>query len=95
MNRVVQCFSYNTCILHKFIVYNFSLFNRYIPRKSKDQTLPIGRIGNPCSMDHPKDHSLFGLGLPVYIYIYSMFEIMHVANDPMPEALALNEASEE
>ena len=21
-------------------------------------------------MDHPKDHSLFGLGLPVYIYIY-------------------------
>ena len=32
------------------------------PRKSKDQTLPIGRIGNSCSMDHP-DHSLFGLGL--------------------------------
>ena len=21
-------------------------------------------------MDHPKDHSLFGLGLPGYIYIY-------------------------
>jgi len=29
------------------------------PRKSKDRPngLPIGRIGNPCSMDHPKDHS--------------------------------------
>ena len=23
-----------------------------------DQTLPIGRIGNPCSMDHPKDQPL-------------------------------------
>ena len=22
------------------------------------QTLPIGRIGNPCSMDHPKDQRL-------------------------------------
>ena len=27
------------------------------PRKSKNHGLPIGRIGNPCSMDHPKDHS--------------------------------------
>ena len=33
------------------------------PRKSKDQTLPIGRIRNPCSMDHPKAHSLFFLVL--------------------------------
>ena len=31
------------------------------PRKSKDQSLPIGRI---LYMDHPKDHSLFGLGFP-------------------------------
>ena len=23
-----------------------------------DQTLPIGGIGNPCSMDHPKDQPL-------------------------------------
>ena len=42
----------------------------YTPRKSKDQTLPIGRIGNPECMDHPKDHSLFGLGPPGYMYIY-------------------------
>ena len=34
-----------------------------------DQTLPIGRIGNPESMDHPKNHSsLFGLGLPGFVF---------------------------
>ena len=32
----------------------------YTQEVQVDQTLPIGRIGNPESMDHPKDHSLFG-----------------------------------
>ena len=41
-----------------------------------DQTLPIGRIGNPELMDHPKDHSLFGLGLPGYIYIYTYIHLI-------------------
>ena len=40
----------------------------HMPRKCKDQTLPIGRIGNPWSMDNPKDHSLFGFGLPGYTW---------------------------
>ena len=31
-----------------------------MPRKSKDQTLPLGSIRNPESMVHPKHHSLFG-----------------------------------
>ena len=32
-----------------------------------DQILPIGRIGNPESMDHPKDRYLFGLGPQGYL----------------------------
>ena len=37
-----------------------------------DQTncLPLGRIGNPCSVDHPKNHSLFGLGLPGFTWVF-------------------------
>ena len=37
-----------------------------IPRKSKPTKLCPLVVGNPESMDHPKDHSLFGLGLPGY-----------------------------
>ena len=39
-----------------------SIYQTSKPRKSKDQTLLIGGIGNPCSMDHPKptNHELFG-----------------------------------
>ena len=42
------------------------LLNIYIYKTQKvqfDQTLPIGRIGNPFLMDHPKDNSLFCLGV--------------------------------
>ena len=30
-------------------------------------------------MDHPKDHSLFGLGLPgIYTYVYIHVKILHM-----------------
>ena len=32
----------------------------YTQEVQADQILPIGRIGNPESVDHPKDHSLLG-----------------------------------
>ena len=32
--------------------------NVFAQEVQADQTLPIGRIGNPCSMDHPKDQPL-------------------------------------
>ena len=34
-------------------------------------------------MDHPKDHSLFGLGLPGYIYIYTYIYIYMYINYKM------------
>ena len=40
----------------------------YMQEVQADLTLRIGRIGNPESMDHPKDQSLFGLGLSGYIH---------------------------
>ena len=43
--------------------FGFSLGWRN-PGSPSRPNFAIGRIGNPESMDHPKDHSLFGLGLP-------------------------------
>ena len=39
----------------------------YTQEVQADQILPIGRIGNPEYVDHPKDHSLLGLRLPGYV----------------------------
>ena len=50
------------------------------PRKSKDQTLPIGK--RILYMDHPKDHSLFGLGLSGYSSIKSLLLIANLALCP-------------
>ncbi len=56
---------------------------RQVDRPAKKKTLPIGRIGNPCSMDHPKDHSLFGLGLPGQICWNTMkYIFLNYPQDP-------------
>ena len=51
------------------VVY-ISVRLRFTQEVQVDQILPLGRIGNPESMDHPKDHSLFGLGLPGFIVFF-------------------------
>ena len=50
-----ECLQFNQNILADLVIVNTS-------QEFNDQTLPLGRIGNPCSMDHPTDHSWFGLG---------------------------------
>ena len=35
-----------------------TLLGIYSQEVQADQTLPLGRIGNPCSMDHPKNQPL-------------------------------------
>ena len=66
----------------------------YNPRESVENTMNITGtpncpliIGNPFSTDHPKDYSLFGLGLPGVREVYP--------NSPqfMDELLVLSGAS--
>ena len=51
-------------------IYIIYIYIIYIPWKSIWTKLcPLVGFGI-LYMDHPKDHSLFGLGLPGYIYIF-------------------------
>ena len=61
-------FPCSDCISLYIYIYIYLYIYTYIQEVQADLTLRIGRIGNPESMDHPKDQSLFGLGLSGYIH---------------------------
>ena len=52
--------------------FAFCFLLLYMPRKSKDQTLPIGSRESFIGIIL-QNHSLFGLGLPGYVYIYIFY----------------------
>ena len=52
----------------------------YTQEVQADQTLPIGRIGNPLPGSSWRPATLFGLGLPGYIYICAMVKSRYIGD---------------